>query len=125
MPCRDFYDDHPEAYFKDVTEPALKKKISFAESALCSYMGAALRQFMVLNTTATLDEGMEAVLDLIDHKDAGIKKEDLRSWWKKHRALDEEHRKEMAEKKRTAELIKSARAKLSSEELKALGVKVK
>ena len=40
MPCRDFYDDHPHQYFKDVTEPALKKQIAFAESALCQALVA-------------------------------------------------------------------------------------
>jgi len=29
MPCRDYYDDHPERFFKDVTEPALNKLVAF------------------------------------------------------------------------------------------------
>ena len=40
MPCRDYYDDHPEAYFRDVTEPALKRQVAFAESALCQTLAA-------------------------------------------------------------------------------------
>ena len=43
MPCRDYYDEYPLAYFRDVTEPALKKQISFAESALCQAMDAIVQ----------------------------------------------------------------------------------
>lgn len=49
MPCRDYYDDNPHAYFKDVSEPALKKQISFAESALCQTLVALEKCVIELN----------------------------------------------------------------------------
>lgn len=113
MPCRDYYDDHPEQYFRDVTEPALKKQISFAESALCAALKAGEK----------LCEGKAHFYTHIDFADAGITSKELATWQKKHRELDEKHRAEEAEKKRVAALKKSALSKLSKEELKALGVK--
>lgn len=110
MPCRDYYDDHPDQYFRDVTEPALKKQISFAESALCQ-------------TLAALEVAVgKAVYEVIDYEAAGITKADLVKWHKNHKKLDEQHRKEEAEKKRVANLKSKALAKLSAEERKALGV---
>lgn len=120
MPCRDYYDDHPEAYFRDVTEPALKRQISFAESALCQ----------VLRALEHVDSQVETVspkqgdwYDWIDFKAAGIKKADLVAWHVKHKALDEKHRAEEAAKREKEILRKSALAKLTPAERKALGVK--
>jgi len=108
MPCRNYYDDHPQQYFTDITEPALKKQISFAESALC----------------ATLD-AFEKVLqdktkyyDLIDCEGAGITKKELMSWHTKHKKLDSRHRLEEAASKKARAL-----AKLTAEDMEILGVK--
>jgi len=106
MACRDFYDDHPEQYFKDVTEPALKKQISFAESALCAALDA-------LEASYPTD-----FMDKIDYVGAGIAKKDLVKWRKEHKALDAKHR-AMEEEK----LKKRALAKLSDEEKKVLGLR--
>lgn len=101
MPCRVFYDDHPEDYFRDVTEPKLKAQISFAESALCGALTALTRL------------GFDA-LDQIAYGDIGIKKSELKMWWEEHKKLDEKHRQQ--------ELKLSALAKLTDEERKALGL---
>jgi hypothetical protein len=114
MPCRDFYDDHPEAYIKDIEVPALKKQISFAESALCQTL-AALENVVM--------EKPGSFYDYIDFKEAGITKAALVEWHTEHKALDEQHRAEAKAKKEKAALKKSALAKLTPEERNALGVK--
>jgi hypothetical protein len=106
MPCRDYYDDHPEQYYADTVRD-LRKQISFAESALC----AALRH---------IEKAYDAdPVDYIGCDDAGINRTELKSWYKKHKALDTKHRAE--EKKRL--LRQQALEKLTPEERAALGVK--
>ena len=116
MPCRDYYDDHPEQYFKDVTKPALKKQISFAESALCQ----TLKDFeRVLHTIQYNVPGLFInPLDHINYAEAGITRKELEQWWKQHKMLDAKHR----EAERLKKLRESALAKLSEEERKVLGV---
>lgn len=115
MPCRDYYDDHPQAYFRDVTEPALKKQISFAESALCATLNAL--ELQVLAGSGGKGDP-DKIYDLIDFEEAGITQKELREWRKRHAELDKKHReRELAEAKKTA------LAKLSPIEKKALGIK--
>ena len=117
MPCRDYYDDHPEAYFRDVTEPGLKAQISFAESALCASLGAL--EAISKHARATTDTKLPRdFYDWIDFAEAGITKEALVSWHRKHVETDQLHRKQAADK-----LKAQARAKLTDEEAKALGIK--
>ena len=116
MPCRDFYDDHPEAYFKDIKEPALKKQISFAESALCQTLAALERAF-------TYADGKGSFYDVIDYEAAGITKQALVMWHKEHKKLDAKHRKEAEAKRKQDNLRETALSKLTPEERKALGVK--
>ena len=114
MPCRDYYDDHPEKYYKDITEPALKKQISFAESALC--------QTLVALEAATKEINAQAggtVYDWINFAEAGITKKELVAWHKEHKILDAKHRQEEAAKN----LRETALAKLTAEEKKILGIK--
>lgn len=119
MPCRDYYDDHPDQYFKDVTEPALKKQVSFAESALCQTL-VAFARFLYAAKMHTGDPQLTLdPLDLIDYAEAGIKRADLEAWWKNHQALDKKHR----EEERLANVKKAALAKLTAEERRALGIK--
>lgn len=116
MPCRDYYDDHPQAYFKDVTEPALKKQISFAESALCQAL-VALKHVDSLIETVSPKKG--DFYDWINFKEAGITKAQLVKWHKDHKALDDKHR----EAERVKKVKEAALAKLTDEERKVLGVK--
>lgn len=112
MPCRDYYDDHPEAYFRDVTEPALKKQISFAESALCAALSALERA-----NNGSVNPAPSA-LDWMDFAAAGITQKELVQWRKTHMELDKKHRAEEARK-----LKERALAKLTPEERQALGIK--
>lgn len=118
MPCRDYYDDHPDQYFKDVTEPALKKQISFAESALCQTL-AAFAKFLSETSSEFGGKVDENPLNYIDYGEAGITRKELEKWWKEHKALDAKHRE--------AEALKKARivalSKLTDIEKKALGIK--
>lgn len=111
MPCRDYYDDHPEAYFKDVTEPALKKQISFAESALCQTL-AAFERILKETKDAVPGRLSSDPLDFINYEEAGITKKQLKFWWLDHKKLDAKHRAE--------ELKKTALTKLTKEEVDAL-----
>jgi hypothetical protein len=118
MPCRDYYDDHPEQYFRDVTEPALKKQVSFAESALCAALAAFEK--MLLNVQRDHDDAVYTnPLDYIDFGGAGISKKELDKWWKEHKKLDAQHR----EQERINRLKETALAKLTDEERNALGLK--
>ena len=119
MPCRDYYDDHPQAYYADTTR-ALQEQVSFAESALCQTLAALERAVLV---------GVDP-LDMIDYKEAGITRAQLEKWWIKHKELDARHRAEetakkkaAAEKKEKARKKKAILAKLTDEEKAILGVK--
>lgn len=117
MPCRDYYDDNPSAYYAD-TINGLKKQVSFAESALCQVLAA----FEKHNTLDPKDDRV-SMLDLIDYKEAGIKRQELEAWWVEHKRKDEASRAAAAEKKRVAAVKRAALAKLNAEERKALGIK--
>lgn len=115
MPCRDYYDEYPQAYFRDVTEPALKKQIAFAESALCQTL-VALEKYI---TTYNEEHGTtRQTLDQINYDAAGITKTELTTWWNNHQELDEKHR----EEERLKTLREAALSKLSDEEKKVLGI---
>jgi len=113
MPCRDYYDDHPDAYYTDVTKPALMKQISFAESALCAALDALQK-----SASKEYPPYVGHWIDQIDFPSAGIDRKELLDWRVKHKAMDEKHRED--EKKRLRE---SAMAKLSKEEKEILGLK--
>jgi chromosome segregation ATPase len=136
MPCRDYYHDHPKDYYGpklatlDEEVDKLKKQISFAESALCAALKA-----MELMEEAVADPGQGGdIFQWIDFKEAGITKKQLVAWRNKHAALDKKHRELEAKRlaaeqakrdaeQRKKELQRSARSKLTPEELQALGVK--
>lgn len=114
MPCRDYYDDHPEQYFRDVTQPALMKQIAFAESALCATLIAL--ELQVLSGSGGKAD-VDRIYDLIDFEEAGITQKELRDWRKRHAELDKKHREEAH-----AAAKASGLAKLSAIERKALGL---
>lgn len=118
MPCRDYYDDHPDQYFKDVTEPALKARIAFAESALCQSLAAIEGMHQVLISVGVVSSRLHP-FDGIDFDAAGITKESLIEWWKNHKERDAS----IVEANRIAKLKKSALQKLTADERTALGLK--
>mgnify|MGYP003340976871 FL=1 len=77
MPCRDYYDDHPNAYYES-TSIGLKKQISFAESALCQTLNAFERVLKEFGEHA--DELSTDPMDYIDYKQAGITRKELEEW---------------------------------------------
>ena len=54
-----------------------------------------------------------------------LKDEEVRTWWAKHKEADAKAKAEREEKARMARIKKEALSKLSTEERKALGIKVK
>lgn len=122
MPCRDYYDDHPEAYYgpkladKDKEIEKLKKQVSFAESALCAALNALEH---VDSLVETVSPKTGTYYDWLNYAEAGIEKKALLFWHAKHRALDKKHR----EEERLKKVREDALAKLTDEERKVLGVK--
>ena len=116
MPCNDGgYSSHYEDYRK------AQKQNAWLESALCASM-AALENLMKQN-------GCAHAYDIIDYKEAGIKRESLVMWHTEHKAKDAKRRereakerKENAEKAKKAKAKKALLAKLTPEERELLGV---
>jgi hypothetical protein len=139
MPCRDYYDDHPQDYYgpqlksKDAEIAKLKKQVSFAESALCQTLAAFEKA--LLNVRKDYDDKVFVnPMDYIDYKEAGIARQQLEEWLVRHKELDAKHRASEAEKKRkaseerrkkmeTERRKQEALSKLSSEDKKILGIK--
>lgn len=121
MPCRDYYDDHPEAYYgpklkdQEAEIAKLKKQISFAESALCATLSALEH----VNGLTEVPHLPGQFYEWIDHDEAGITRESLINWHKQHKELDAKHR----EQERLQKVRTDALKKLSDEEKKALGIK--
>lgn len=124
MPCRDYYDDHPEAYYgknladKDKEIEKLKKQISFAESALCASLKALENVINNVNTDFKTEINPNPLVH-ISYNEAGITPTELAAWHKKHKALDAKHR----EQERLKKVKEEALAKLSDEEKRVLGIK--
>jgi hypothetical protein len=116
MPCRDYYDDHPEQYYRDVTQPALKRQIAFAESVLCQAL-TALEHVDSLVETVSPKTG--DFYDWINFKEAGVTKAQVVEWHKDHKILDAKHR----EEERLKQVREAALAKLTPEERQVLGIK--
>ena len=104
MPCRDYEDDYRT--LNDSREKAeLRKQNDRLARIACKAM------------TALEEAGQEDFLLLKD--------EEVRGWWKKHKEADAKAKAEREEKARMARIKKEALSKLSTEERKALGIKVK
>lgn len=111
MPCYEPTDPRDHADLRDN-----KKQIIFLEACLCSVLSVLKTQNIDAKIINAINEGA-----------SGVGKEEVWQWWLVHQKRDRERtereRKAKA-KAKTLELLKaSARSKLSSEELKALGIK--
>lgn len=110
MPCRDYFDDHPEAFYKpqladkDAEIALLKKRIAFAESALCGVLRASDAQ-----ESDSFKFGH--LWSYIDFEDAGITSEELETWRVQHEAADAQARTAAA----AAEAKRKKEAKLKAE----------
>ena len=112
MPCRT----------DDWDEPRVRKEVRHGmdigsfEAVLCGILTAAENGISVLGPTGLLDN--------VDWKEAGVKRKTVETWWKNHKAEDEERRAREAAERRKAELRKVALGKLTAEELEVLGIKL-
>lgn len=61
-----------------------------------------------------------AVLDLVDWEEAGVSRREFHTWWREHKAKDEQRRAEEKAERERKRLKKSALAKLTPAEKKAL-----
>lgn len=131
MPCRDYMDDNPGAYYgerlrdKEAEIERLQKKLSFAESTLCAVLRAIEKAGLNLfNNIGPID---------VDWVDAGVKPKDVSTWFFKHKEIDmairartAKERAEKLEKEAKAKALKRAKEaalkKLTPEERKLLGV---
>ena len=114
MPCRDYYDDNPGAYYADTIQ-GLQKQVSFAESALYQTLAVFER---LLREPSVPFAGFSP-LDLINYNEAGITHNELERWWNDHKKKNAESRKN----REVQDKMKAALAKLSGEERKILGLK--
>lgn len=126
MPCRDYYDDHPEAYYgpklkdQEAEIAKLKKQISFAESALCATLDALALADCNLTDYEGGDRSTIDFYAWINFGDAGIDRESVVKWHKRHKEIDAEHR--AMEQERLKKVRSEALKKLSDEEKKVLGI---
>ena len=85
MPCRDYFDDHPQEYFGPKLKTAeeeikkLKERIAFAESALCATLKAG--DIICHNSGRNF-------FTHIDFDEAGITAKELGDWYREHTARD-------------------------------------
>ena len=104
MPCRDFYSDSSSSS-SDTEVKKLKVRADMLARIACKAM------------TELEKNGIEDFLLLQD--------DELRNWWKQHKIDDEKAASAKKEKARLAKLKRDALSKLSDEEKKVLGIKVK
>lgn len=104
MPCRDYEDDHRvhDAYDSEIK--ALKKQNDRLARIACKAM------------TVLEEDGHADLLLIAD--------DEVREWWGKHKEADAKARAEREERARVERIKKEALAKLSTEERRALGIKV-
>ena len=70
------------------------------------------------------DGSLDELLNMVDWKEAGVKRRSLELWWKAHKKKDEERRAREEAARRKEELKASALSKLTDAEKIALGVKI-
>lgn len=104
MPCRtDYIDDH---------EFAARKEASLTKAALCAVLHAMFAK------------GIHPFEDpVIDWKEAGVTKKELRTWWINHLREDEVRKEREAKEKQLKEEKRAALAKLTPKERALLGLK--
>jgi hypothetical protein len=109
MPCR--VDDEP---WEPRRETRHGMTIEDFEAVLCGVFTAADRGILIGRS--------DALMDVVDWKEAGVKRRTVETWWRQHQAEDAERRdREFAERKR-ADLRAAALGKLTNEERAALGI---
>lgn len=78
---------------------------------------------MLCAVLSTMDSSqLEATLNRIDWKEAGVSREDFAQWWKDHQTDDAIRKKSEAERAQAAKAKAEALSKLTKQDLKALGL---
>ena len=130
MPCYDSR-SHEERTVT-VDRQSTLDKVEMLEAALCVSMKAHEQLMEDLTDSGAIENA--DLYAIFDFKEAGISETQLKNWWANHKMEDElrKVREEKAEKARIAkqvkairqrELLKSAKSKLTDEELAAIGIK--
>lgn len=109
MPCRVDEDWNPRK------ETRNGMAIADFEAALCGVFTAV--------EAGAVAGGLDALLDAVDWKEAGVQRREVKTWWRSHKAEDERRRQREAAEKRKAELKATALSKLTVDERAALGLK--
>ncbi len=113
MPCTDGGVPYP-----NYAEESARKELRLVEATLCALMttleSAAADVFQ--------DVAFKSPLDLIDFKEAGVKRVDVENWWKHHKAIDGERRKREALERQEEVERHNAKLKLTKRERDLLGI---
>lgn len=112
MPCLTWPDDWNRPKRKTQIDTVAEFK-----AVLCGILTAAKQK-----AERTGYAEVEALLDEVDWKEAGVKRVHVEKWWEAHQKEDEARRKREAEKREKDRLRQSAIKKLTDEERKALGL---
>lgn len=111
MPCSDGgYDDEVRVSRDDVREH------NMLEASMCGILTA----IEAWGNDTTPEGRLKMMLDKVDWTEAGVKRNTLEMWWRKHKKQDEERRAREAAQRHEAELRASALAKLTPAERAAL-----
>jgi hypothetical protein len=117
MPCRDGgYEDEVRVSRKTVSDHEM------LEATLCGVF-TAIEKGDIVGRTNAIAGGIDSVLDVIDWKEAGVKRGHVEAWWKRHKKEDAARLAREAAAKRKDDLRKIAIGKLSPDELEVLGIK--
>lgn len=110
MPCYDDRDS-PQARqeAQTVALNVVKKQLNLVTAIACS----------ALNYINQFEGTLYDLKSFVDESDFGVSGADIQKWWDDHNTKDKERK----EKERLENLIKSAKSKLTKEELLALGIK--
>lgn len=108
MPC--YYDDCDKTEAQTVALKVVKNQLNLASAIACA----------AINYINHFEGTLYDLKLFIDHEnDFGVSGSDIEKWWNEHNAKDKERR----EKEKLENLIKTAKSKLTKEELLALGIR--
>lgn len=107
MPCRD---PGPPM---ETTPSRSQKRAKFFEAAMCGVF-----TFLEGNEVPILED----VLENLDYEEMGVTRQEIETWWIKHKRKDEERRQREEAARRKQELRDNALSKLSDDEREALGL---
>ena len=113
MPCRDDPADYRPR--NDYNEQVLRRERGDLDAALCAV-------FRVLDTN-DYPMSLGELLGYVDWQEAGVSRAWVDGWWASHKEQDRLRKLQEAAEARKKELQASAYAKLTRDEIKALGLK--